>query len=133
MFLFTVLYYCINLFKELQQVTEFSPAGTLLPQAFAVNLTLIRSFIPLSRTDGRLRALKYLGSPGRPEEWFSMVCTPSQVQPSIPVLPFEAGCAGPAWMPFLLPVVCCRLLLALEAPHCPSFSWDGGNFFLCGV
>lgn len=77
MFPFTVLYYCINLFKELQQVTEFSPAGTLLPQAFAANLALIRSFIPFSRTDGRLRALKYLGFPERPEEWSSMVCIPS--------------------------------------------------------
>lgn len=70
------LYYRINLFEELQQVTEFSPAETRLPQAHHVNLSLIRSFIPLSGTDGKLRAVKYLGSPERHEERSSMVFHP---------------------------------------------------------
>lgn len=68
---------------------------TLMPQAYAVNLTLIRSFIPFSGTDGRLRAVKYLGSPERPEERSSMVLYPLTIQPSVPVIPFEAVCAGP--------------------------------------
>lgn len=93
MFPFTILYYCINLFKELHQVTEFSPAETLLPHH--VNLPLLKSFIPFSGTDGRLRAVKYLGSSERPEEHPLWSSTPSQVQLSIPVIPIEAFCEGP--------------------------------------
>lgn len=95
MFPFAILYYCTNLFKELHQVTEFSPADTLLPQAYHVNLPLIRSFIPFSGTDGRLRAVKYLGSPERPEKHPPRSSNPSQIQSSIPVSPVEAFCECP--------------------------------------
>lgn len=66
-----------------------------MPQAYAVNLTLIRSFIPFSGTDGRLRAVKYLGSPEKPGERSSMVLHPLIIQPSVLVIPFEAVYAGP--------------------------------------
>lgn len=119
MFPFTILYYCINLFEELQQVTEFSPAETLLPQAHRVNLPLIRSFIPLSGTDGKLRAVKCLGSPERPEERSSMVFHPF---PNLAINTRRShrgflggsvqGCHGYP--------LCCRLTLALRCspPSC---------------
>lgn len=104
---FPILYYCIKLLRELQQVTEFSPAETLLPRAHHVNLPLIRSFIPFSGTDGRLRAVKYSGSPGTPEE-----------EPSTPfpkaVVPIEGSCGAVPGQAVLS--AACGVLQALTAP-----------------
>lgn len=117
MFPFTILYCCINLFKELQQVTEFSPAETLLPQAYHVTLPLIRSFISFSGTDGRLRAVKYLGFPEGLEEWSSMVFHPFTNLASIPVIPVTAFSDDPCW-PYGVPLLSAASIL-LPAPQQP--------------
>lgn len=117
---FTIPYYCIKLLRELQQVTEFSPAETLLPPAYHVNLPLIRSFIPFSGTDGMLRAVKHSGSPGTPEEE-SSTPFPRAVMPiegSCGAVPGQGVCS-------LLPGECCRL--SLQCSHLPQEPWGSAQ------
>lgn len=129
-FPFTILYCCINLLKELLQAVEFSPAETLLPQAYRVNLPLIGSFIPFSGTDGRLRAVKYLGSPQRLRSSPPRSSTSAQILPSMPVIPVKAFCQSPFKVKRGYPLCCLWSAAGSLWPYGVPFFLLSPSFFL---